>query len=736
MTASFDQVDPERSLTAIINESDSASIFDHALAELYRTPINLSDAKVELVAGEEPVYTGSALTPAVVVTLGGAEVPVCAYDVAYDNNVNATTDEAPATVTVTAKDGSGYVGSASGTFSIGKARKTGVSRMTQTPYGKTGRYDVANVSPLPEGWWIDGVEVSDPDGAIASVAVDGTEAVYTLVDDMTLVGASATLTVAVSNANYTADVKVAMIVGDRKESAAGRLATWNNIAQTGEGTYADTTEDGIGLFIGSDGITITNSSGRDLPTSQFMLTMAASGIVYTYDLDAIPAGGSASIGLELTDFDFIDAMLVEAAPAGSVTVTFNMMHYGSQVAPITVAKGETITLPDPSSFAELGYVFQGWTIDAEKTVAFDPSQPIEEDMTLYASWDQDPAYFPPSGDALGFWQANTNDEDGFLFWQPDGSRVGTTADGIELRIDSNTATITNNSASDLPPTTLLLWTPKKWWVPNDKGSGIIFLNFDALPVGSNASGSFTMPGTDWVMRAHLYGAPSVTVTFDMNGHGTQVDPITVAKGGTITLPAPDSFAEQGWDFGGWTVDTQNTLDFDPSQTIEKDTTLYARWTEAVEYATVTFESALGTAPDPVTVERGGTVELPVLAGDEDNVFAGWVVKGSEVADPFKGEYVAEGDATLVAVWVASEPGTPDGPADNPSDKPGDGGNGNGSGATKPSGSNGSASQGAGAPAIPKTGDDQGAPLAPLFLGGAALAASGVAVCAYRRRPAR
>ena len=590
MTASFDGVSSFESLEGTINESDSTSSFEHASAQLYRTPINLSDATVALAAGEEPVDT--------------------------------------------------------------------------------------------------------------------------------------------------ADVKVAMIVGDRKESAAGRLATWNNIAQTGEGTYADTTEDGIGLFIGSDGITITNSSDRDLPTSQFMLTMAASGIVYTYDLDAIPAGGSASLGLELTDFDFIDAMLVEAAPAGSVTVTFNMMHYGSQVAPITVAKGETITLPDPSSFAELGYVFQGWTIDAEKTVAFDPSQPIEEDMTLYASWDQDPAYFPPSGDALGFWQANTNDEDGFLFWQPDGSRVGTTADGIELRIDSNTATITNNSASDLPPTTLLLWTPKTWWVPNDKGSGIIFLNFDALPVGSNASGSFTMPGTDWVMRAHLYGAPSVTVTFDMNGHGTQVDPITVAKGGTITLPAPDSFAEQGWDFGGWTVDAQNTLDFDPSQTIEKDTTLYARWTEVVKYATVTFESALGTAPDPVTVERGGTVELPVLAGDEDNVFAGWVVKGSEVADPFKGEYVAEGDATLVAVWVASEPGTPDGPADNPSDKPGDGGNGNGSGATKPSGSNGSASQGAGAPAIPKTGDDQGAPLAPLFLGGVALAAAGVAFCAYRRRPAR
>ena len=57
MTASFDGVSSFESLEGTINESDSTSSFEHASAQLYRTPINLSDATVALAAGEEPVDT-------------------------------------------------------------------------------------------------------------------------------------------------------------------------------------------------------------------------------------------------------------------------------------------------------------------------------------------------------------------------------------------------------------------------------------------------------------------------------------------------------------------------------------------------------------------------------------------------------------------------------------------------------------------------------------------------------
>lgn len=64
-------------------------------------------------------YTGSAQTPAPVVTLGGKELTANTdYTVAYDKN----TDAGEATITVTGKGN--YSGTAQGTFTIGKATLT------------------------------------------------------------------------------------------------------------------------------------------------------------------------------------------------------------------------------------------------------------------------------------------------------------------------------------------------------------------------------------------------------------------------------------------------------------------------------------------------------------------------------------------------------------------------------------------------------------------------------------
>ena len=65
-------------------------------------------------------YTGQAQTPAsndVVVTLGGKTVPSDQYTISASNNINA----GQATVTVTAKAGGNYTGSASGKFTIALA---------------------------------------------------------------------------------------------------------------------------------------------------------------------------------------------------------------------------------------------------------------------------------------------------------------------------------------------------------------------------------------------------------------------------------------------------------------------------------------------------------------------------------------------------------------------------------------------------------------------------------------
>lgn len=78
-------------------------------------PAQLNDATVKV--NGIYTYTGQAQTPAaddVVVTLGGKTVPSDQYTISASNNINA----GQATVTVTAKAGGNYTGSASGKFTI------------------------------------------------------------------------------------------------------------------------------------------------------------------------------------------------------------------------------------------------------------------------------------------------------------------------------------------------------------------------------------------------------------------------------------------------------------------------------------------------------------------------------------------------------------------------------------------------------------------------------------------
>lgn len=66
-----------------------------------------------------------------------------------------------------------------------------------------------------------------------------------------------------------------------------------------------------------------------------------------------------------------------------------------------------------------------------------------------------------------------------------------------------------------------------------------------------------------------------TISFDMNGHGTQVDAQTVNEGAKATKPA-DPTAE-GYNFKGWYADENLTNEFDFETAIRADTTVYADW---------------------------------------------------------------------------------------------------------------------------------------------------------------
>lgn len=217
---------------------------------------------------------------------------------------------------------------------------------------------------------------------------------------------------------------------------------------------------------------------------------------------------------------------------------------------------------------------------------------------------------------------------------------------LEIKIASSgdhlEAHFTNNDRDTIPPSVLKLTTEDGSVLTANFDSDILPTNQSASSIeGSNADTRFT--------KAELYLMPeTVTVTFDMKSHGAQIDPITVEKGTSVTLPQP---TDTDYDFGGWF--TEDGVEF--TGLADASMIVYAKWTEK-EKVTVSFESEFGTEPEAITVNKGEIVELPDLGTDGDYTFVGWIMKGSEGTDPSIGEYTAKENITFTAVWEA--PSTP------------------------------------------------------------------------------
>lgn len=125
------------------------------------------------------------------------------------------------------------------------------------------------------------------------------------------------------------------------------------------------------------------------------------------------------------------------------------------------------------------------------------------------------------------------------------------------------------------------------------------------------------PYTDYTFicsDVNLEGA--FTVTFNLNGaDGTAPDAQTVASGAKIT--APTAPTRDGYTFGGWYKEAECTTawNFD-TDTVEANTTLYAKWTENT------------TPVTPPSGGGGGTSTTPPVTSDKDSGTTSTTVKPS------------------------------------------------------------------------------------------------------------
>lgn len=168
------------------------------------------------------------------------------------------------------------------------------------------------------------------------------------------------------------------------------------------------------------------------------------------------------------------------------------------------------------------------------------------------------------------------------------------------------------------------------------------------------------------------------VSFEMNGHGKQVDPQTVGKNETATEPTNPE--KSGYIFDGWYVDEAFTEKFDFNTPITKNTTLYAKWAKLMKIS-YRFESenkgeslpdeitALLEKLSPVEDRVGEKIKAPQNIFEDVKVNNGiWSFKGWD-----KGEIILseDGDNVFVGKWAfienPKENPKPDSNTENPTD---------------------------------------------------------------------
>ena len=319
-------------------------------------------------------------------------------------------------------------------------------------------------------------------------------------------------------------------------------------------------------------------------------------------------------------------------------VEFVMNDHGTQVETQYIKDGQTAT--KPANPTDDDYNFEGW-FQSDMQTPFDFGAAITADTKVYAKWSekvqtvtvtfshqkrhrlQNTVYnnvvvgskiTPPADPSC---ETHT-----FVGWssKPDMS------DDVDFANTQITETMTIYSkwgvkvsfVSNIPNVSI----PQQTVVYNQKVVEPTVTSNDYKVLGWYIDESFRTKynfdtiindfSTDFPLYAKVEKIKQVTVTFDMNGHGTAILSQTFTAGGKATQPANPS--ETGYDFLGWTL---NGKAYNFNQSVDDNITLVANWKQK-EYT--------------VTLLAREDNETQVRHGFQDITFT--VKHGESIADKY------------------------------------------------------------------------------------------------------
>ena len=225
------------------------------------------------------------------------------------------------------------------------------------------------------------------------------------------------------------------------------------------------------------------------------------------------------------------------APKKEFTITFDTRG-GSEVKPITIAEGATITLPRNPT--KEGYIFDGWYLSDEFIEKFNATQTISSNITVYAKWKED---------------GNQDEKQSYTI-------TFDTQGGSEVK----SITIAEGETITLPSNPTKEGYIFDGWYLSDE----FIEKFNAT---QTISSNITVYAK-WKEDGNQDEKQSYTITFDTQG-GNEIKQLVLKEGETLTLPSNPT--KEGSVFDGWYLDSSYTQAFDSTKRIDSNMVLYAKW---------------------------------------------------------------------------------------------------------------------------------------------------------------
>ena len=406
---------------------------------------------------------------------------------------------------------------------------------------------------------------------------------------------------------------------------------------------------------GGANITSSNKTGKvkfstapTASTSFYQATQSSSSISYTTIAATAPKLHNGDESYTLTAGSSAGTIFYYCATHDKWETSHTLTYHSNLSTDTTTTQnfaGNTAATIQANSFTYTGHQFTGWNTQANGS-----GDSVAVGTTYKLNSIQPPA------DLYAQWEANQYT----LTYNANGGTVSPAS--ATVTYGQTYASCIEGDAFPTPTRTSASGTYRfdGWWTGANAG----------LQVNVTDTYNITNNSTIYAHWTLLHN-----VTFNMQGHGSQIASITnVASGSTITAPTAPTAA--GYTFGGWYREAActNAWDF-ASDTVTANTELFAKWTANTGTVNVTYSLVMGAATDQETASftysYGDTLAEPTYIYYD---FKGWTYNNTEYStDNLKAvldEALSSGDQTFavtarferqtytINVYANSASGTP------------------------------------------------------------------------------